>query len=131
MMSLTRSALSRVLCSRCWRCSRTLRYPSRAKITTMAPSKSMFSLALRVSVRRVHRLRFGSVSCMLHDRRNVRQRGLVFHCWLRQELFLGEDRQVLYRHAEEGEAGCDDHAGDRQLRLFGEVTYSGGRTWRS
>ena len=55
---------------RLWRCSRTFRYPNRAKIRTMAPSKSMLSLALRVCVTRNRRARVGSVSGMLQYRRS-------------------------------------------------------------
>ena len=45
--------------------------PPRTEIATMAPSKSMFSLALNVRVRRGQRARVGLVSCMLHHRRNL------------------------------------------------------------
>src|SRR5579864_4138648 len=128
MTSLTRSALVSVFCSRCWRCSRTLTTPSSARIATMPPSKRIFSLALRVGVRRHQHRRVGSVSGMLHDRLSLRYFAFRYGGQLVHDLlfFSGEDGQVFHGESEEGEARCDDAAGDRQLGPLGEVANPGG-----
>src|SRR5579863_8176554 len=96
----------------------------------MAPSKRMFSLALKVRVRRHQRPRVGSVSGMLQDRSLLQHLGLrngdrlvsEFLLW----LFFREDGQILHGQSEEGEAGGDNAASDGQFGPLGEVADAGG-----
>src|SRR5215471_2254000 len=119
--SLIRSATSNVFCSRCWRCKRTVRYPSRAKIATIALSKRMFSLALRVCVALSNRARVGSVTGMLHYRGCERNRKSRVRSVAHLHAVLREDRQVLHRHAKKCEAHRNDHQRDRELGPLGDV----------
>src|SRR4029077_6459982 len=121
MTSLMRSAESSVFCSRCWRWSRTLRYPSSAKIRTIAPSNSMLSLALSVCVTRNRRARVGSVSGMLQHRRSYRHGGSHGRHTMHDEVVFREDRQVLHRHAEQGEAQRHNHQSDGELGPLGQI----------
>src|SRR5262249_2913241 len=122
--SLMRSAEASVFCSRCCRCSRTLAYPSRAKINTMAPSNNKFSFTPSVGVNRNQASRFGSVSCMLQHRRCDRYSFFWLSCTLKSKLFLREDRQILHRHPEQSESGSDDHAGDRQFTPLRKIAHA-------
>src|SRR4051812_8743386 len=124
MTSLIRSAAWSVFCSRCCRCRRTFRYPSSAKITSIAPSNSRFSLALRLCVSRNQRPRFGSVAAMLHHRPHCNRRTLtyLFH----REFLLGKNGQILHCQSKRGKTDADDHSSYRQLAPLGEVPHPRG-----
>src|SRR5215471_7345938 len=123
--SLMRSATSSVFCSRCCRCTRTLTYPIRAKITIIALSNSRFSFRLSVCLMRSQRSRFGSVSGMLQHPRCHRDNFRCLGYGLTGELSLRENRQIFHRQPEEREASADDHSRDRQFAPLGEVAHPG------
>src|SRR5689334_13837195 len=103
--------------------------PSRAKITTIAPSSSQISLAPRLWLRlRRQAVPPCSVPRMLRHRLShhvaTDRYFRLFLGW--QEFLGGEDGQILHRQAEQGKTGGDDAAGHRHFRPARNVVQPGG-----
>src|SRR5215471_17991580 len=114
--SLMRSALSKVVASRCWRCNRIVRKPRRPKITTMAVSSRAVNFAPSPRLKRfagTSRLRVRSVSGMAQNSGPDANGSRHFELGLR---FGVENRQILHSEPEQRESHRDNHQSDAELR---------------